>query len=89
MICPNVSSVSTRVRSKYSIQTKREDLELELLSANGASVVLILIKWTHARLVNGDLGLTEQIVYTNGTLPPKPPTYVLVRFDKYVGVPWD
>ena len=89
MNCPNISSVSTRVRSKYSIQTKREDLELELLSANGASVVLILIKWTHARLVNGDLGLIEQIVYNQWNLPPKPPTYVLVRFDKYVGVPWD
>ena len=71
MICPNVSSVSTRVRSKYSIQTKREDLELELLSANGASVVLILIKWTHARLVNGDLGLIEQIVYNQWNITHK------------------
>ena len=43
--------------------------------------------WTDAGLVNGALGVIQQIVYKPGSSPPEPPTYVLVRFDKYEGVP--
>jgi hypothetical protein len=45
--------------------------------------------WTNTRLVNGTLGVVEQIVHNHGISPPEPPTYILVRFDNYVGVPWD
>ena len=45
--------------------------------------------WTDAGLVNGALGVTQQIVYHPGSSPPKPPTYVLIKFNNYVGVPWD
>ena len=45
--------------------------------------------WTDARLVNGALGVIQQIVYNPGSSPLEPPTYVLIKFDNYVGVPWD
>jgi hypothetical protein len=33
--------------------------------------------------------VVEHILYNPTTSPPEPPTYVLVIFDNYVGVPWD
>jgi len=45
--------------------------------------------WTNARLVDGVLGVVEQIVFNPRILPLEPPTHVLVIFDNYVGVPWD
>ena len=45
--------------------------------------------WTDAGLVNGALGVIEQIVYNLGSSSPEPPTYVLIKIDNYVGVPWD
>ena len=44
---------------------------------------------TNARVINGSLGVVEHIVYNPTTFLPEPPTHVLVRFDNYVGVPWD
>ena len=43
--------------------------------------------WTDAGLVNGALGFIQQIVYNPRSFPPKPPTYVLIKVDNYVGVP--
>ena len=45
--------------------------------------------WTDAGLVNGALEVIEQIVYNLGSSPLEPPMYVLIKFDNYVGVPWD
>jgi len=44
---------------------------------------------TDIGLVNGSLGIVEKNVYNPGCKPPDPPTYVLVRFDNYLGIPWD
>jgi len=59
----------------------------EFLISTGARVMLTSNLWTDAELVNGALGVVETIVYNPGGLPPEPPTYVLVRFDNYVGIP--
>ena len=40
-------------------------------------------------MLNGGLGVIQQILYNPGSSPPEPPTYVLIKFDNYVGVPWD
>ena len=31
----------------------------------------------------------QQIVYNPRSSTPEPPMYVLIKFDNYVGVPWD
>jgi len=84
------TSVSTKGRSKfYTMEIDKEDLELELRIPVGARVMLTSNIWTDFGLINGALVFVEQIVYDLGCLPPKPPTYVLIRFDNYVGFPWD
>ena len=45
--------------------------------------------WTDVGLINDALGVIQQIVYNLGSSPPEPPTYVLIKFYKYVGAPWD
>jgi hypothetical protein len=82
-------SVATRVSRNYSIEIDDEKLDTKLLIVVGAQVMLTSNLWTNAGLVNGALGVVEQIVYNPGISPPKPPTYILVRFHNYVGVPWD
>ena len=64
-------------------------MALELLIAIGEKVMLTSNLWTNAGLVNGALGVIQQIVYNPGSSPPEPPTNVLVRFDNYLGVSWD
>jgi len=71
------------------VEKNEEDLELELLIVVGARVMLTSNLWTNAGLVNGALGVIQQIVYNPGSSPLEPPTYVLVRFDNYLGVPRD
>ena len=67
------------------IKKDEEGLELESLIAIGARVMLTSNIWTDAGLVNGALGVIQQIMYNFGNLPPKPLTYVLVRFDNFLG----
>ena len=71
------------------MERDEDDLELELLIAVGARVMLTSNLWTDVGLVNGALGVIQQIVYNLGISTPEPATYVLVRFDNYQGVPWD
>ena len=66
-----------------------ENFDNELLIVVGAWVILNSNLWTNVGLLNGSLGVVEHIVYNPRTSPLEPPTYVLVRFDNYVGVPWD
>lgn len=86
---PIARSVATRVSSNYSIEGDEEKLENELLIFVGARVMLTSNLWTDAGHVNGALGVIEEIVYNPEVSPPEPPTYVLVKFDKYEGVPWE
>ena len=71
------------------MEIDEEEMELEILIAVEAQVMFIVNIWTDAGLVNVSLGILEKIVYKPRISPPEPPTYVLVRFDNYMEVPWD
>jgi hypothetical protein len=71
------------------MEVDEENLENELLSIVGARVMFTSNLWINAGLVNVALGVVEPIVYNPRTSPLEPPTYVLIRFNNYVGVPWD
>ena len=45
--------------------------------------------WIEAGLVNGALGYIQNIIYKPGNAPPDPPTYVMVEFDNYSGMPFE
>ena len=45
--------------------------------------------WTDAGFVNSAIGVIQQIAYNLGSSPLESPMYVLIKFDNYVGVPWD
>jgi hypothetical protein len=64
-------------------------MDNELLVVIGARVVLASKLWNNVGFFSGALWVVEYIFYNPRTSPPKPPTYVLVRFDNYVGVTWD
>ena len=87
--CPIATSIGTSLRSNFSMEGDEEGLELELLIAIEERVMLTSNLWIDAGLVNGALGVIQQIVYNPRSSPPKPPTYVLIKFDNYVGVLWD
>ena len=87
--CPVVTNIATSTRRNYSTKGDEQGLELELLIAMGARIMLTSSLWIDAGLVNGALGVIQQIVYKLGSSPPEPPTYVLIKFDNCVGVSWD
>ena len=66
-----------------------DELDLELLLCKDARVMLTSNLWVQAGLVNGSLGYVQNIVYKQGNAPPKPPTYVMVEFDNYSGLPFE
>ncbi|XP_059078134.1 uncharacterized protein LOC131876694 [Cryptomeria japonica] len=61
----------------------QDELDMELLISKNARVMLTTNLWIEAGLVNGALGYVENIVYKTGSMPPEPPTYVMVKFDTY------
>ena len=87
--CPIATSIATSTRSNYSTEGDEERLELELLIAIGARIMLTSNIWTDAGLVNGALEVIQQIVYNLGSSPREPPTYVLIKIDNFVWLPWD
>ena len=62
-------------------------MELELLIVIGARVMLTSNLWTDVGIINGALGVIQQIVYNLGSSPREPPMHVLIKFYKYVGAP--
>ena len=44
--------------------------------------------WIEVGLVNGALGYIRKIVYKQGSAPLELPTYVMVEFDGYLGLPF-
>ena len=45
--------------------------------------------WIQTSLVNGSIGQVHSIVYDIISSPPNLPKYVVVKFDNYIGPPWD
>ena len=66
-----------------------DELDLELLICKDSRVMLTSNLWIEASLVNGALGYIRKIVYKQGSAPPEPPTYVMVEFDGYSGLPFE
>ena len=77
------------VKRKYHVERDEEYLELELLITVGARVMLTSNIWIDAGFIIGALGVIQHIVYNHRSSPQDPPTYVLVIFYNYAGVPWD
>jgi len=66
---PIATSIATSVRSNYWTEGDEEGLELELLIAIGARVMLTSKLWIDVGLVNGGLGVIQQIVYNPESSP--------------------
>ncbi|XP_059065918.1 uncharacterized protein LOC131857402 [Cryptomeria japonica] len=66
-----------------------DEIDVELLLSKNARTMLTSNMWVEARLVNGALRNITQIVYKPESAPPQPPTYVLVEFDNYSGLPFN
>ena len=86
---PIATDIATFVRRSYYMEGDEEGLKLELLIAIGESVILTSSLWTDAGLINGALGVIQQIIYNPRSSPRDPSMYVLRKFDNYVGIPWD
>ena len=60
-------------------------LEVELLLARGAQVMLTANLWTEFGLVNGSIGTVQDIFFKEDQGPPFVPIAVLISFDNYKG----
>ncbi|XP_059067928.1 uncharacterized protein LOC131858643 [Cryptomeria japonica] len=87
---PMARSVATKSRNVSAMEGSWQDeLDMELLISKNARVMLTTNLWIEVGLVNGALGYVENIVYKPGSMPLEPPTYVMVKFDTYSGIPFD
>ncbi|XP_057830374.2 ATP-dependent DNA helicase PIF1-like [Cryptomeria japonica] len=87
---PVARSVATKVGSVNIVEDcSSDELELELLISKNSRVMLTSNLWIQAGLVNGALGYIRKIVYKPGSAPPEPPSYVMVEFDNYSGLPFE
>ena len=66
-----------------------DELNMELLLIKDARVMLTSNLWIEVGLVNGALVYIQSIVYCPGSASPLPPSYVLVNFDSYSGIPFN
>lgn len=74
----------------YNAKLKRNEekgcgLDQQLYLSVGCRVVLKRNLWVAGGLVNGAQGTVTAIVYDLNKIPPDPPLYILVEFDKYNG----
>ncbi|XP_059076947.1 uncharacterized protein LOC131876152 [Cryptomeria japonica] len=87
---PVARSVATKAGSvNIAEDFSTGELDLELLISKNSRVMLTSNLWIQAGLVNGALGYVQKIVYKPGSAPPDPPTYVMVEFDNYSGLPFE
>ncbi|XP_057860677.2 uncharacterized protein LOC131069328 [Cryptomeria japonica] len=83
-------SVATKSGNLSAMEGSLQDeLDMELLISKNARVMLTINLWIEAGLVNGALGYVENIVYKPRSMPPEPPTYVMVKFDTYSRIPFN
>ncbi|XP_057856401.2 uncharacterized protein LOC131065774 [Cryptomeria japonica] len=87
---PVACSVATKAGSVKIVEDcSSDELELELLISKNSRVMLTSNLWIQVGLVNGALGYIRKIVYKPGSAPPEPPSYVMVEFDNYFGLPFE
>ncbi|XP_059076823.1 uncharacterized protein LOC131057818 [Cryptomeria japonica] len=87
---PVARSVATKAGSvNIAEDFSTGELDLELLICKNSRVMLTSNLWLQAGLVNGALGYVRKIVYKPRSAPPDPPTYVMVEFDNYSGLPFE
>ncbi len=60
-------------------------LEARLLLARGARIMLRANLWTEVGLVNGSMGIIQEILYEEGQRPPSLPNVILIEFNDYTG----
>ncbi|XP_059066140.1 uncharacterized protein LOC131857505 [Cryptomeria japonica] len=87
---PVARSLATKVGSVHQAKDfSNDELDLEILISNNSRVMLTSNIWIQARLVNGALGYVRKIIYKPGSSPPEPPSYVMIEFDNYTGIPFE
>ena len=60
-----------------------------MLLCLGQRVMLSCNLWVEAGLVNGALDYVEKVVYILGSKPPQLPLYTTIKFENYIGIPFD
>ena len=70
-------------------QIEDKQLECAVLLCPGQRVTLTSNLWVSADLFNGSLGQVVDIFYKSNHHPPQLPTFVVVNFQKYIGLAWD
>ncbi len=60
-------------------------LEARLLLTRGARIMLRANLWTEVGLVNGSMGIIQEILYEEGQRPPSLPNVILIEFNDYTG----
>ncbi|XP_057853551.2 uncharacterized protein LOC131063676 [Cryptomeria japonica] len=86
---PIARSIASKEGSTNPAGGQNDELDVELLISKDARVMLTSNLWIEAGLVNGALGYIQNIIYKPGCAPPDPPTYVMVEFDNYSGLPFE
>ncbi|XP_059064464.1 uncharacterized protein LOC131856633 [Cryptomeria japonica] len=87
---PIARSIGTKLGPVNATERSSHDkLDMEFLISKNARVMLTSNLWIEASLLNGALGYIKNIVYKPRSMPPEPPTYVMVKFDNYSGFPFD
>ncbi|XP_059067696.1 uncharacterized protein LOC131858467 [Cryptomeria japonica] len=87
---PIARSIATKVGTLNAQEgNSHDELDMELLISKNARVMLTSNQWIEVGLVNGALGYVQNIAYKLGSMSPEPPTYVMVKFDSYLGLPFE
>ncbi|XP_057838552.2 uncharacterized protein LOC131048569 [Cryptomeria japonica] len=86
---PIARSIASKEGSTNPAGGQNDELDVELLISKDARVMLTSNLWIEAGLVNGALGYIQNIIYKPRCAPPDPPTYVMVEFDNYSGLPFE
>ncbi|CAG8720815.1 17502_t:CDS:1 [Cetraspora pellucida] len=79
-------AMGSREASKADSNTAK-GLEPYLLLARNARIMLRANLWTEAGLVNGSMGVIQEILFEKDKAPPCLPSVLLVEFEDYSGPP--
>jgi ATP-dependent DNA helicase PIF1 len=80
-----IVAVHTGHRASKADSNTAKGLEAHLLLARGARIMLRYNLWTDVGLVNGSMGIVQEILFAEGQGPPSLPNAILIEFDNYTG----